>query len=110
MRPRNSSCNNRSRIVLGPWASGGDSMPGRVSPREIIIARIGCLVHTRHLSEEFGRVARVPYPHHDGPRRRVDSHSSLEKIFAPCRIRGANIIGEIGRIDESLRETNLRKI
>jgi hypothetical protein len=50
--------------------NGGDSTLGRVTPGEIIIARIGCLVRSRHLSEELGRVARVPHPHHDVLSRR----------------------------------------
>lgn len=70
---RSSSCNSRSRIVLGPrLVVVGDSEPGGVisrarekeRKREIIITRIRRLVRARRPSAEFGHVARVPRPHH----------------------------------------------
>jgi len=80
--------------------SGGDSTLGRVTPGEIIIARIGCLVRSRHLSEELGRVARVPYPHHDSLKKRPVFPLRRNSALTICRLIRHR---EIESIDELYR-------
>lgn len=87
---RNSSCNSRSRIALGPswweqrtWRGHSE----REREREIIITRIRRLVRARRPSAEFGHVARVPRPHHRNIIPKKSILSVRGNFYAPVRTR-----------------------